>query len=116
MAASLFWPLAGQAAEIRLLMLDEAGCFWCARWTEEIGPVYPKTAEGRTAPIIRQDIRAPLPDGVTLDTRARYTPTFVLLVDGAEAGRIEGYPGEDFFWALLGMLFEDAEIVTDPQF
>ncbi len=30
-----------------------------------------------------------------------FTPTFVLFDDGREIGRIEGYPGEDFFWGLL---------------
>jgi hypothetical protein len=30
------------------------------------------------------------------------TPTFALLEDGTEVGRTEGYPGEGFFWTLLG--------------
>ena len=34
----------------------------------------------------------------------RYTPTFVLARDGREVGRIEGYPGDSFFWALLDKL------------
>ena len=34
----------------------------------------------------------------------RFTPTFVLVDDGREIGRIEGYPGEDFFWGLLERL------------
>jgi hypothetical protein len=36
-----------------------------------------------------------------------FTPTFVLVEDGRELARIEGYPGEDFFWGLLGMLLEE---------
>jgi hypothetical protein len=31
----------------------------------------------------------------------RYSPTFVVVMDGREIGRIEGYPGEAFFWGLL---------------
>jgi hypothetical protein len=30
--------------------------------------------------------------------------------EGQEAGRIEGYPGEDFFWGLLGRMLEEAGI------
>ena len=32
-----------------------------------------------------------------------YTPTFVLMDQGAEVGRITGYAGEEFFWGLLGV-------------
>jgi len=96
-----------RAAEV-LLMLDEQGCQWCARWDAEVGGIYAKTAEGRQAPLERRGIREALPEGVSLVRPARYTPTFVLLKDGAEVGRIEGYPGEDFFYGLLGKLLEQA--------
>ena len=42
--------------------------------------------------------------GFAFATPVVLTPTFVLMEDGAEAGRIEGYPGEDFFWGLLGQM------------
>ena len=31
----------------------------------------------------------------------RFTPTFVLIDEEREIGRIEGYPGQEFFWGLL---------------
>ncbi len=94
--------LAGDA----LLMIEEETCPWCQRWDEEIGVVYHKTDEGKRAPLRRSDIDAPLPDGVTLKSPARYTPTFVLLRDGVEVDRIEGYPGEEFFWGLLNEMLD----------
>lgn len=101
---------AGAAAQaegaLRLLMLEEPGCPWCLAWRREIGPAYPNTAEGRRAPLIRQRIGEPLPEGVALTRPARFTPTFVLLEDGREIGRIEGYPGEEFFWFRLQQLFD----------
>ena len=30
-----------------------------------------------------------------------FVPTVIIVEDGAEVARIEGYPGEDFFWQLL---------------
>ena len=33
-----------------------------------------------------------------------------LIENGKEVGRLEGYPGEDFFWGLLTVMFERAEI------
>lgn len=97
-------PRDTQAAE--LLMFEEKWCHWCDRWNEEIGVVYHKTAEGERAPLVRVDIHGTFPEGVEFTSRPQYTPTFVLVEDGRELGRIEGYPGEDFFWGLLGRLLD----------
>ncbi len=104
-------PVAAHADPV-LLMAEETGCYWCAKWDEEIAHIYPKTSEGRTAPLERYDLRGETPD-VEFDRSVRFTPTFILVQDGKEVGRIEGYPGEDFFWGLLNMMFERAEIPLD---
>jgi thioredoxin-related protein len=97
------------AADTYLLMAEEVGCMWCAKWNRDIAHIYPKTTEGRTAPLRRYDLHSDTPD-VAFTHRVRFTPTFVLVQDGHEVGRIEGYPGEDFFWGLLNMMFERANI------
>ncbi len=91
-------------AETRLLMAEEPGCIWCARWHAEIGPIYPKTGEGAAAPLRRMNLLEPLPKDIVLARRVNFTPTFILLVNGSERSRIEGYPGDDFFWGLLGQM------------
>ncbi|MCB1366908.1 MAG: hypothetical protein KDK00_04010 [Rhodobacteraceae bacterium] len=96
------------AAETRLVMFESAGCSWCLKWHREIGGVYPLTDEGRSAPLIVLDIADPVPADMQFSTRAHYTPTFVLIEDGVEVARIEGYPGEDFFWGLLEMMLLQA--------
>lgn len=101
-------PIGASAAPV-LLMAEEAGCVWCAKWNREIGPIYPKTAEGKTAPLKRYDLHGARPD-VALDRPVQFTPTFILVDNGKEIGRIEGYPGEDFFWGLLDVMFERADI------
>ena len=93
-------------AETRLIMFGEEWCEWCKRWEADIGGIYHNTAEGKRAPLVRADIGDPVPDGVVLNSRASFTPTFVLVEDGHEVGRIEGYPGEDFFWGLLNQLMQ----------
>ena len=104
-------PLAAQANPI-LLMAEEDGCYWCAKWNEEIAHIYPKTDEGRTAPLQRYDLHGEHPD-FEFEKRVHFTPTFILINNGKEVGRIEGYPGEDFFWGLLTMLFERADIPVE---
>lgn len=99
---SLILPAALQAAE--LLMFEEPGCPWCAAWRAEIGVVYDKTAEGRQAPLRRVDMTLPRPADLEVVDPVVFSPTFVLFAEGVEVGRIVGYPGEHFFWPLLGEL------------
>lgn len=87
-------------------MFEEDWCQWCARWNEEIGGIYHKTDEGRRAPLQRVDIHGTFPDDVEFASRPHYTPTFILVDKGREIGRIEGYPGQDFFWGLLVLLLD----------
>lgn len=88
-------------AAVELLMFEQPGCIYCARWDAEIAPEYPLTEEGKAAPLRRLQLRDPLPEGVSIVSHPIFTPTFILIRDGQETGRIEGYPGEDFFWPLL---------------
>lgn len=97
-------------ADTMLVMVEEKGCIWCARWNEEISDIYPKTAEGAAAPLMRMDIRAKRPEDISFARSLTFTPTFVLVVDGKEVSRIEGYPGEDFFWGLLSEMLSQATI------
>jgi thioredoxin-related protein len=105
MLASIL-PTDQARAEMQLLMFEEPGCVWCMRWNEDVGGEYPITPEGQLAPLTRLQLRDPLPENVSLASRPRYTPTFVVLRDGTEIGRIEGYPGEDFFWGLLDRILQ----------
>ncbi|MEO3415129.1 hypothetical protein AAFO92_10765 [Roseovarius sp. CAU 1744] len=107
--ATLTWVPLPALAETYLLMAEEQGCHWCARWNKEIAHIYPKTDEGKTAPLRRYDLHSETPEAA-LTRRVHYTPTFILVHDGHEVGRIEGYPGEDFFWGLLTNMFERANI------
>lgn len=102
MLAANFAVSSANAAE--LVMFEQAGCVWCARFRAEIGPAYPKTEEGKIAPLREVDIHQPLPEDLAHLTVERYTPVFVLMQDGKEVGRIRGYPGDEFFWSMLDQL------------
>lgn len=91
-----------RAAE--LVMFAEAGCVWCQAFDREIAPIYGKTAEGQRAPLRRVDISQGVPPELGFIDAERLTPLFVLIDKGREIGRIRGYPGEDNFWGLLGVL------------
>ena len=91
-------------------MFWDAGCFWCARFDHEIGPIYPKTPEGQRAPLRRVDIAGKTPADLAFVEPERFTPLFVLVDNGREIGRIRGYPGEDHFWGLLDVLLKKLDV------
>ena len=93
-----------RAAE--LVMFEQAGCAWCEAFDREIAPVYGKTEEGQRAPLRRVDIAQNMPPDLAFLDVERLTPLFVLVEQGREIGRIRGYPGEDHFWGLLGVLMK----------
>jgi thioredoxin-related protein len=103
------------AAAAELIMFEAVGCPYCARWNREIAPIYPKTAEGKRAPLRRVDIAQPRPVDLAGIGNIVYTPTFVLVEDGKEIGRIVGYGGDEIFWSLLAELFAKLDRIKEPR-
>jgi hypothetical protein len=100
-AATVLPSLPAGAAE--LVMYRSAGCPWCAAWDREIGPIYGKTEIGRRLPARLVALEGEHPR-ISLTSRIIYSPTFVMVDHDREVGRIEGYPGPDFFWGMLERL------------
>ena len=96
---------ATQSSPAELVMVEQAGCHWCERWDAEIAPAYPNTSEGGRAPLRRVDLRN-LPDDIAFASPPVFTPTFVLVDQGRELARLEGYAGDEFFWFLLGRMLD----------
>lgn len=104
-AAFLVFFAVPHAIAAELVMVEQAGCSWCAKWNTEISHIYPNTDDGKRAPLRRVDLRD-LPPDIIFTSRPVFTPTFVLVDGGAEVGRIEGYGGDQFFWFHLATLLE----------
>lgn len=87
-----------------LVMFERAGCVWCQRWDQAIAPIYGKTDEARLLPLRRINIDRQSADGIILAAPVRFTPTFVVVDQGREVGRIIGYANDESFWGLLAKL------------
>jgi hypothetical protein len=98
--------LSSAVGAAELVMFRRDGCPWCAVWDREIGPIYPKTDLARRAPLRMVELDRGGDRGIRTRGPILYTPTFVLVENGEELGRIEGYPGDAFFWGLLERLVE----------
>lgn len=106
-----------QAADVfdgrtALVMVDDAGCVYCAKWDREVRTGYEASPEGHFAPLARIRIGSQELSGLG---RLTYTPTFVLIVAGQEKGRIVGYGGADFFWAEIDKLYVKAGFRPDAE-
>ena len=93
---------------LALVMVDRAGCSFCAAWRREILPGYGAHATGRALPLAVVPIDGPWPDGLVLDRAPRITPSFLILRDRVEIARLEGYPGARYFWPALDGLIPAA--------
>ncbi len=104
---ALFIALSAPGARAaELVMFEQSGCAWCEAFDREIAPVYDKTAEGARAPLRRINISRAVPSDLAFIYAERLTPLFVLVDKGREIGRIRGYPGEEHFWGLFGVLIK----------
>lgn len=110
-AVSLLGSAAVQAAE--LVMFEQAGCIYCQRWDRDVGALYGRTDEAKALPLRRVDIQNQKTSGVALASPVRYTPTFVVVDNGREIGRITGYSNDDAFWGQLDALA--AKLAPPPQ-
>lgn len=108
-ALALAMSLSVPAVAAEMVMFEQAGCAWCKRFDEEIAPAWPNTEQGRKAPLRRVDIHEPLPADLAGIPVERFTPTFVLVEDGEEIARLRGYPGDQFFWALVDEMLAKLE-------
>ncbi|CCD91495.1 putative thioredoxin; SoxS protein [Bradyrhizobium sp. ORS 375] len=104
LAAIALLCLSSPVIASELVMFERPGCGWCARFNAEIAPIYAKTDEGRGLPLRRVDLTQPLPADLAGIDPGAFTPTFVVIDQGLEIGRIRGYPGDAFFFGLLGRI------------
>ena len=100
-ALTLILGLTTPVMAAEMVMFEQPGCAWCKRFNEEIAPAWPKTEQGKRAPLRRVNIHDDIPADLAGIPVERFTPTFVLVDDDREIARLRGYPGDQFFWALV---------------
>ena len=92
---------AEEQAPLELVMVTSDHCPFCKAWERDVGFIYSNTPYAQKAPLRRvdiSDVALALPE---LPTVVFGAPTFLILENNMEVGRIEGYESSDlFFWAL----------------
>jgi thioredoxin-related protein len=100
LAISIAGAMSVKAADSRgqLVMITSSHCPWCEAFEDDVGKGYDRTEEALAYPLRRHDFYQKMPDDLAHLTPATMTPTFIILRDGVEVGRIVGYPGAELFW------------------
>ena len=93
----------GVLADTALVMVEQDGCIYCRRWHAEVGEIYPVTEFAIRAPLRIVDLHD-MPEDLSLTSRVVFTPTFLLVEDGQEIARAEGYTGDEIFWMQMELL------------
>lgn len=106
-------PSLARASE--LVMFERKSCVWCQRWDRDVGASYDKTQESKLLPLRRVDLDRRDKSEILLDGPVLFTPTFVIVDNGREIGRITGYMNEDSFWGLLGAYADKLRIARDTN-
>jgi hypothetical protein len=115
----LLLPVFGSAparAGTELVMFERSGCVWCRRWHDQVGVTYPLTDEGKRAPLVLHSLDRRADPPVKLGEPVRYTPTFILSINGVERARITGFMDEGSFYGLLARhLNEQKDLSADGK-
>ena len=100
LAISIAGVMSVKAADSRgqLVMITSSHCPWCEAFEDDVGKGYDRTEEALFYPLRRHDFYQKIPDDLAHLTPATMTPTFIVVRDGVEVGRIVGYPGAELFW------------------
>ena len=89
------------AADSRLIMVTSDYCPSCQAWELDVGKVYDKSPYATTLPLTRVEIGSKMPGGATLQKPVVGTPTFLIIHEGQEIGRQNGYIDAEMFWWWL---------------
>ena len=92
---------ADKTAAFELVFVTSDHCPFCMAWEKEVGRSYDRSPYAKQAPLRRvdlQEIDTLLPD---LKPKVIGTPTFLIMDEKIEIGRIQGFSSSEmFYWAL----------------
>lgn len=88
-----------------LVVMEAPGCIYCTIFRRDVLPSYQASEHARDVPIRFVDINEPAAAAIHLDQPVDVVPTFIIVKDHKEIGRIPGYVGpENFFHAINYLL------------
>lgn len=93
------------APSAELIVIEVDGCIYCRVFRRDILPAWLASPHSRNVPIRFVDYNGPGASGLPVSGPVKIVPTFIMIKDDREIGRIPGYIGRtEFFRAVTHML------------
>lgn len=100
--------LSSDGGSLELVVFEVDGCIYCGVFRRDVLPTYQLSQHAKGVPIRFVDINDPAADRIGIDGRISMVPTFVLLKDNREVGRIPGYFSPENFFQMVRNLISQA--------
>ncbi len=100
--------LGASAHAAELLYFFSPTCGYCRAFDEEVAGIYPRTDAGTIAPMRRIEVDPETFEALEagLPFEAGTVPTFILVDEGKEVARLNGYSGDELFWMSMQRLLD----------
>jgi thioredoxin-related protein len=79
------------AAAAELLFVEVKSCVYCIRFNKQMAGPYQASELGQKVPLRRVNLMERWPADLKAVDRPPYTPVFILVENGKEVGRFNGY-------------------------
>lgn len=97
------------AGNLQLVVMEAPGCIYCTIFRRDVLPAYEVSERGKEMPVRFLDVNDVEQSGIGLDAPIDILPTFVVIKDNHEVGRIPGYMGPENFFHSINYLLSSSQ-------
>lgn len=91
-------------ANLQLVVMEAPGCIYCSLFRRDVLPSYQASQRAKDIPVRFVDVNDIATAKLDLDASVDIVPTFVLVQNNKEVGRIPGYVGPETFFHSINFL------------
>lgn len=93
---------------MELVVMEAPGCVYCTLFRRDVLPSYSASQQAKDVPIRFVDLNDEAATSLGLDGPIDVVPTFVIMKNNHEVGRIPGYMGPEFFFHSINYIISGA--------
>ncbi len=97
-----------QGPNLSLVVMEAPGCDYCEVFRRDVLPAYEASPRAKEMPVRFVDINDEAANLLGLDSPVDVVPTFVVLKNNKEIGRIPGYTDSEYFFHHINYLLTTA--------
>lgn len=87
-----------KSENMELVVMEAPGCIYCTLFRRDVLPSYAASPQAKDVPIRFVDLNDEAANDLGLDGPIDVVPTFLVMKNNREVGRIPGYMGPEFFF------------------